>query len=84
VAQVRAWRANEAAIAQALATRMNVSVAETNAFLNGQNKVKADVQQFGRRAARGRGQVAGAQGLRTTLESSPRCIGSGARGSCDT
>jgi hypothetical protein len=46
VANVRAWRANEAALAQALAMHANVSQAETNAFLNGQNKVTSYVHQF--------------------------------------
>src|SRR5262249_16646094 len=45
VAQVRAWRANEAALLKAL--MMNgASQAETSAFLNGQNKVTAYVQKF--------------------------------------
>ena len=46
VANVRAWRANQAALQQALAERMDVPVAETNAFLNAQNKVAGFVHQF--------------------------------------
>ena len=46
VANVRAWRANEAALQQALALRVSVSQAETNAFLNGLNSVTAYVKTF--------------------------------------
>ena len=46
VANVRAWRANEAALQQALMMRASVSQAETNAFLNGQNSVTAYVHTF--------------------------------------
>lgn len=46
VAQVRAWRANDKAIAKALAASMNVPQAETSAFLQAENKVTAYVQQF--------------------------------------
>jgi hypothetical protein len=46
VANVRAWRANEAALQQALAMRASVSQAETNAFLNGLNSVTAYVKKF--------------------------------------
>lgn len=46
VAQVRAWRANDKAIGAALAASMNVSQAETSAFLNAENKVRAYVLQF--------------------------------------
>jgi hypothetical protein len=46
VANVRAWRANEAALQKALMERVSVSQAETNAFLNGQNKVTDYVHQF--------------------------------------
>jgi hypothetical protein len=46
VANVRAWRANEAALQQALALRVSLSQAETNAFLNGQNSVTQYVQTF--------------------------------------
>jgi hypothetical protein len=46
VANVRAWRANEAALQQALAMRASVSQAETNAFLNGLNSVTGYVKKF--------------------------------------
>ncbi|MEO5728497.1 MAG: pre-toxin TG domain-containing protein, partial [Byssovorax sp.] len=46
VANVRAWRANQAALQQALAMRASVSQAETSAFLNGLNSVTAYVKQF--------------------------------------
>jgi hypothetical protein len=46
VANVRAWRANEAALQKALMERVSVSQAETSAFLNGQNKVTDYVHQF--------------------------------------
>jgi len=46
VANVRAWRANESALQQALAMRASVSQAETNAFLNGLNSVTAYVKTF--------------------------------------
>lgn len=46
VANVRAWRANQAALQQALAMRASVSQAETSAFLNGLNSVTAYVKKF--------------------------------------
>ncbi len=46
VAEVRAWRANDKAIAKALAASMNVSQAETSAFLKAETKVTAYVQTF--------------------------------------
>src|SRR5687767_5485753 len=46
VANVRAWRANSVAIEEALLERMGVSLAETNAFLNSQNRVTAYVRRF--------------------------------------
>ncbi len=46
VAQVRAWRANDKAIAKALAASMTISQAETSAFLKAETKVTAYVQQF--------------------------------------
>lgn len=45
VAQVRGWRANSAALSKAIAMNGG-SLAETNAFLNAQNKVTAYVQKF--------------------------------------
>lgn len=45
VAQVRGWRANSAALSKAI-TMNGGSLAETNAFLNAQNKVTAYVQKF--------------------------------------
>ncbi|HRI70389.1 MAG TPA: pre-toxin TG domain-containing protein, partial [Polyangium sp.] len=46
VATVRAWRSNQAALQQAIQARMGVSQAETNAFLNAQNKVTSYLQKF--------------------------------------
>ncbi|XXY46306.1 hypothetical protein WME91_40530 [Sorangium sp. So ce269] len=46
VANVRAWRANSAALEIALRDRMGVSLAETNAFLNAQNRITGYVRQF--------------------------------------
>jgi hypothetical protein len=46
IANVRAWRANETALQKALALRVSLSQAETNAFLNGQNSVTQYVQTF--------------------------------------
>ncbi|MGK4001743.1 hypothetical protein WMF31_03895 [Sorangium sp. So ce1036] len=46
VATVRAWRANSVALEIALRDRMGVSIAETNAFLNAQNRVTAYVRRF--------------------------------------
>nr|WP_242516358.1 hypothetical protein [Sorangium cellulosum] len=46
VAAVRAWRANSVALEIALRDRMGVSIAETNAFLNAQNRVTAYVRRF--------------------------------------
>ncbi|XXY54082.1 hypothetical protein WME91_23420 [Sorangium sp. So ce269] len=46
VANVRAWRANSAALEIALRDRMGVSLAETNAFLNAQNRITAVVRRF--------------------------------------
>ncbi|WP_438032330.1 hypothetical protein [Sorangium sp. So ce204] len=46
VANVRAWRANSAALEIALRDRMGVSLAETNAFLKAQNRITAFVRQF--------------------------------------
>jgi hypothetical protein len=46
VANVRAWRANQAALQKALAERPYVSQAETSAFLNSQNSVSGYVQKF--------------------------------------
>ncbi|WP_437811273.1 hypothetical protein [Sorangium sp. So ce1078] len=46
VANVRAWRANSAALEIALRDRMGVSLAETNAFLNAQNRIAGVVRQF--------------------------------------
>src|SRR5262249_54560979 len=42
--EVRAWRANEKALGKVVAA--NGSTAETNAYLNGQNKVAAYVKKF--------------------------------------
>ncbi|WP_437327140.1 hypothetical protein [Sorangium sp. So ce381] len=46
VANVRAWRANSAALEIALRDRMGVSLAETNAFLNAQNRITGFVRRF--------------------------------------
>ncbi|WP_437854752.1 hypothetical protein [Sorangium sp. So ce363] len=46
VANVRAWRANSAALEIALRDRMGVSLAETNAFLKAQNRITAVVRRF--------------------------------------
>lgn len=46
IATVRAWRANQAALQKAILARMSVSQAETNAFLNAQNKVTSYLQKF--------------------------------------
>jgi hypothetical protein len=46
VATVRAWRANSAALEAALRERMGVSLAETSAFLNAQNRVTSFVRRF--------------------------------------
>ena len=46
IANIRAWRANETALQKALAMRVSLSQAETNAFLNGQNAVTQYVQTF--------------------------------------
>ncbi|WP_437304897.1 hypothetical protein [Sorangium sp. So ce388] len=46
VANVRAWRANSAALEIALRDRMGVSLAETNAFLKAQNRITAFVRRF--------------------------------------
>ncbi|MBK9262855.1 MAG: hypothetical protein IPM54_24010 [Polyangiaceae bacterium] len=46
VAEVRAWRSNQAALEKAIKARMSVSQAEVNAFLNAQNKVTSYLQQF--------------------------------------
>ena len=46
IAIVRAWRANQAALHKAIQARMGVSQAETNAFLNAQNKVTSYLQKF--------------------------------------
>ncbi|WP_437898613.1 hypothetical protein [Sorangium sp. So ce124] len=46
VANVRAWRANSAALEIALRDRMGVSLAETNAFLKAQNRITGFVRQF--------------------------------------
>ncbi|MBK9260139.1 MAG: hypothetical protein IPM54_09920 [Polyangiaceae bacterium] len=46
VAEVRAWRSNQAALEKAIKARMSVSQAEVNAFLNAQNKVTTYLQQF--------------------------------------
>ncbi|WP_437299326.1 hypothetical protein [Sorangium sp. So ce426] len=46
VANVRAWRANSAALEIALRDRMGVSLAETNAFLKAQSRITGFVRQF--------------------------------------
>ncbi|WP_437481691.1 hypothetical protein WME75_38860 [Sorangium sp. So ce1014] len=46
VANVRAWRANSAALEIALRDRMGVSLTETNAFLKAQNRITGFVRQF--------------------------------------
>ncbi|WP_437598378.1 hypothetical protein WMF28_37285 [Sorangium sp. So ce590] len=46
VANVRAWRANSAALEIALRDRMGVSLSETNAFLKAQNRITGFVRQF--------------------------------------
>ncbi|AUX47372.1 hypothetical protein SOCE26_088910 [Sorangium cellulosum] len=46
VAHVRAWRTNSAALEIALRDRMGVSRAETNAFLNAQNRIAGYVRRF--------------------------------------
>ncbi|WP_437746113.1 hypothetical protein WMF39_14540 [Sorangium sp. So ce1504] len=46
VANVRAWRANSAALEIALRDRMGVSLAETNAFLKAQNRITGFVRKF--------------------------------------
>ncbi|XXY55195.1 hypothetical protein WME91_21575 [Sorangium sp. So ce269] len=46
VANVRAWRANSAALEVALRDRMGVSLAETNAFLNAQNRITGVVRRY--------------------------------------
>ncbi|WP_438029276.1 hypothetical protein [Sorangium sp. So ce233] len=46
VANVRAWRANEAALERAILARSGVSLAETNAFLNAQNRVTGVVRRY--------------------------------------
>ncbi|HTN83948.1 MAG TPA: hypothetical protein VL242_09690, partial [Sorangium sp.] len=46
VANVRAWRANSAALEIALRDRMGVSLSETNAFLKAQNRITAVVRRF--------------------------------------
>ncbi len=46
VATVRAWRSNQAALQQAIQARMGISQAETNAFLNAQNKVTEYLRRF--------------------------------------
>ncbi len=46
VATVRAWKSNQAALQQAIQARMGVSLAETNAFLNAQNKVTDYLRRF--------------------------------------
>ncbi|WP_437599434.1 hypothetical protein WMF28_42080 [Sorangium sp. So ce590] len=46
VANVRAWRANSAALEIALRDRMGVSLAETNAFLKAQNRITGFVRRF--------------------------------------
>jgi hypothetical protein len=43
---VRAWRSNQAALQKAILARLSVSQAETNAFLNAENKVTGYLQQF--------------------------------------
>ncbi|WP_437535704.1 hypothetical protein WME79_14990 [Sorangium sp. So ce726] len=46
VANVRAWRANSAALEIALRDRIGVSLAETNAFLKAQNRITGFVRQY--------------------------------------
>ncbi|WP_437752720.1 hypothetical protein [Sorangium sp. So ce1389] len=46
VANVRAWRANEAALEGAILARSGVSLAETNAFLKAQNRVTGYVRRY--------------------------------------
>ncbi|WP_437795615.1 hypothetical protein [Sorangium sp. So ce693] len=46
VANVRAWRANSAALEIALRDRVGVSLAETNAFLKAQNRITAVVRRY--------------------------------------
>ncbi|XXU41866.1 hypothetical protein WME93_40805 [Sorangium sp. So ce1000] len=46
VANVRAWRANSAALEIALRDRMGVSLAETNAFLKAQNRITGIVRRY--------------------------------------
>ncbi|WP_438004227.1 hypothetical protein WME89_36175 [Sorangium sp. So ce321] len=46
VANVRAWRANEAALERAILARSGVSLAETNAFLKAQNRVTGHVRRY--------------------------------------
>ncbi|WP_437589364.1 hypothetical protein [Sorangium sp. So ce1000] len=46
VANVRAWRANSAALEIAQRDRMGVSLTETNAFLKAQNRITGFVRQF--------------------------------------
>ncbi|WP_434047189.1 MULTISPECIES: hypothetical protein [Sorangium] len=46
VANVRAWRANEAALERAILARSGVSLAETNAFLKAQNRVTGAVRRY--------------------------------------
>ncbi|WP_437659396.1 hypothetical protein [Sorangium sp. So ce1182] len=46
VGNVRAWRANEAALERAILARSGVSLAETNAFLKAQNRVTAYVRRY--------------------------------------
>jgi hypothetical protein len=46
VANVRAWRENQAALEKALQQRPYLTQAETSAFLNAQNRVTSFVQQF--------------------------------------
>ncbi|AUX47370.1 uncharacterized protein SOCE26_088890 [Sorangium cellulosum] len=46
VAHVRAWRANSAALEIAMRDRMGVSRAETNAFLNAQNRIAGYVRRY--------------------------------------
>ncbi|WP_437926866.1 hypothetical protein WMF37_48860 [Sorangium sp. So ce291] len=46
VANVRAWRANSAALEIALRDRMGVSLVETNAFLKAQNRITGVVRRY--------------------------------------
>ncbi|WP_437993574.1 hypothetical protein [Sorangium sp. So ce145] len=46
VANMRAWRANSAALEIALRDRMGVSLAETNAFLKAQNRITGFVRRY--------------------------------------